>query len=84
MNKKPRNDKIDGRYYTDEYIHTLTKRIYDLEKIIKEIKEELTQGITFCENDSQGHYDVCNIAINREKKMLDKIKELEEGVEDDN
>lgn len=40
--------------------------------------ETLEKGITFCENDSQGIYDKCNIAINREKKVLDILKEVSE------
>lgn len=47
------------------------------EVIVKAI-ETLEKGITFCENDSQGIYDKCNIAINREKKVLDILKEVSE------
>ena len=68
------------------YINKLEKDKKDLQQelnkyksIVEMVKDELTKGITFCENDSQGHYDICNIAINREKKILEKIKELEEG-----
>ena len=39
------------------------------ERIIKAI-DELAMGITFCENDSQGVYDVCNQAIAREKRVI--------------
>ena len=46
-------------------------------KIIDKLKIELKQGITFCKNDSQGLYDKCNIAINREQIMLDILKEVE-------
>ena len=46
-------------------------------EIIDRAKTELEQGITFCQNDSQGLYDKCNIAINREQIMLDILKEVE-------
>ena len=47
-------------------------------EIIDKTIETLEKGITFCENDSQGIYDKCNIAINREKKILDILKEVSE------
>lgn len=43
------------------------------ERIDKAI-ELLEKGIIFCENDSQGVYDKCNIAINREKKVLEILR----------
>lgn len=46
-------------------------------EVIDKAKTKLEQGITFCENDSQGVYDKCNIAINREQKILDILKEVE-------
>ena len=46
-------------------------------EVIDKAKTELDQGITFCQNDSQGLYDKCNIAINREQKILDILKEVE-------
>lgn len=46
-------------------------------EIIDRAKTELEQGITFCQNDSQGLYDKCNIAINREQRILDILKEGE-------
>ena len=45
-------------------------------EVIDKAIETLEKGITFCENDSQGIYDKCNIAINREKKVLDILKEV--------
>ena len=45
-------------------------------EVIDKAIEVLEKGITFCENDSQGAYDICNIAINREKKALDILKEV--------
>ena len=36
--------------------------------------ELLTKGFNFCENDSQGEIDICNIAINREKKAIEILR----------
>jgi hypothetical protein len=47
------------------------------QEVIDKAIETLEKGITFCENDSQGIYNKCNIAINREKKVLDLLKEVE-------
>ena len=47
---------------------------YQLKKqqeILNEAIKVLEEGITFCENDSQDVYDKCNIAIRREKKVLE-------------
>lgn len=41
------------------------------QEILNEVIKVLEEGITFCENDSQGVYDKCNIAICREKKVLE-------------
>lgn len=38
-------------------------------QIIKAI-ELLKKSIDYCENDSEGALDICNIAINREKEIL--------------
>ena len=37
----------------------------------------LEKGITFCKNDSQGLFDICNISIAREEKVLNILKEVE-------
>lgn len=47
-------------------------------EVIDKALNTLEREITFCENDSQGVYDTCNIAINREKKVLDILKEVSE------
>ena len=47
-----------------------------LKEVIDKAIETLEKGITFCENDSQGIYNKCNISINREKKVLDILKEV--------
>ena len=42
----------------------------------------LEEGVKFCENDSQGVYDKCNIAINRERKAIAALKgEMSDGQE---
>ena len=68
-----------------EAIEFMLKNNEDLEQqcknqkeVINKAIETLEKGITFCENDSQGIYDKCNIAINREKKVLDLLKEVSE------
>ena len=45
-------------------------------EVIDKAIETLEKGITFCENDSQGIFNKCNMAINREKKVLDILKEV--------
>ena len=45
-------------------------------EVIDKALNTLERGITFCENDGQGVYDTCNIAINREKKVLNILKEV--------
>lgn len=47
-------------------------------EVIDKASNTLERGITFCENDSQGVYDVCNMAINREKEVLNILKEASE------
>ena len=49
----------------------LKEQLQQKEDIINKVREELQRGITFCQNDSQGVYNKCNIAINREKKVLE-------------
>jgi hypothetical protein len=58
----------------DDLYNELKKQKEVIDKAI----ETLEKGITFCENDSQGIYDKCNIAINREKKVLEILKEVSE------
>ena len=61
-----------------EAIELLEKENKKYKEVIDKAIETLEKGITFCENDSQGIYDKCNIAINREKKVLDILKEVSE------
>ena len=70
-------------YYPDDVLNCedlimLMDYINQLETDRDEAIELLSKGITFCKNDSQGAYDVCNIVINREKKA---ISILERGKE---
>ena len=60
-----------------EYISNLQNQVQKYKEVIDRAKTELEQGITFCQNDSQGLYDKCNIAINREQRILDILKEVE-------
>lgn len=55
-------------------IDELQQKYKQQKEVIVKAIETLEKGITFCENDSQGIYDKCNIAINREKKVLDILK----------
>jgi hypothetical protein len=59
-------------------IKVLEQQCKKQKEVIDKAIETLEKGITFCENDSQGIYDKCNIAINREKKVLDILKEVSE------
>lgn len=52
----------------------LKKKITQLETNRDEAIELLTKGFNFCENDSQGEIDICNIAINREKKAIEILE----------
>ena len=61
-----------------DYIANLEQQCKKQKEVIDKAIETLEKGITFCENDSQGIYDKCNIAINREKKVLDILKEVSE------
>lgn len=86
--KRIRVEEINGIIYIDgidiiKKVSELSKendRLYLENKRQKEVIdkaiETLEKGITFCENDSQGIYDKCNIAINREKGVLDILKEV--------
>lgn len=71
----------DGKYYQSRYTHrwlnNLQNQVQKQKEVIDRAKTELEQGITFCQNDSQGLYDKCNIAINREQRILDILKEVE-------
>lgn len=66
-------------YYPDDVLTSrelimLMDYIKQLETNIDEAIELLSKGVTFCENDSQGLYDKCNIVINRENKIVEILK----------
>ena len=65
----------ENDFYND--VEDLAKENKKYKEVIDKAKTKLEQGITFCENDSQGVYDKCNIAINREQRILDILKEVE-------
>lgn len=49
-------------------------------EIIEEVRKHTEENLSFCENDSQGAYDVCNIRMVSDRKLLqilDKVKEVE-------
>lgn len=65
------NELEDERVpYTNEYVDKI-------KDILNKAKSKLEEGIRFCENDSQGVFDKCNIAIKREQAVLDLLKEVE-------
>ena len=74
-------NNLTDYFNNNEIKFQVLKSDYELKKqkeVIDKAIETLEKGITFCENDSQGIYDKCNIAINREKKVLDILKEVSE------
>ena len=92
MNKEELIGKLQMVYVGDTnalneligYYDGLKQGIDELQQENKKYKEvfdkaktKLEQGITFCQNDSQGLYDICNIAIHREQSILDILKEVE-------
>ncbi len=68
----------DDMPYYQNRIMFLEQQCKKQKEVIDKASNTLERGITFCENDSQGVYDTCNIAINREKKVLDILKEVSE------
>ena len=65
------NELEDERVpYTNEYVDKI-------KDVLNKAKLKLEEGIRFCENDSQGVFDKCNIAIEREQAVLDLLKEVE-------
>lgn len=65
--------KKDIEYYKRQN-RRLKEKVNQLETNRDEAIELLSKGVTFCENDSQGLYDKCNIIINREKKSIEMLK----------
>ena len=56
--------------YANEYVDKV-------KEVLNKAKSKLEEGIRFCENDSQRAFDKCNIAVKREKAVLDLLKEVE-------
>ena len=56
----------------------LKSKLQQKEDIINKAKDTLQRGITFCKNDSQGAYDICNMAIKREENVLEILNGGEE------
>nr|DAX84780.1 MAG TPA: hypothetical protein [Caudoviricetes sp.] len=73
-------DNLDEKELNEvvDYIDDLEQQVKKQKEVIDKVIETLEKGITFCENDSQEIYDKCNIAVNREKKILDILKEVSE------
>lgn len=65
------NEKIED---LERQVRTLTRQNQELKDVIEKAVHELERGITFCENDSQGAYEKCNIAIHREESILKILK----------
>lgn len=79
----PVESKTNGYIDYNDVIRILTiddlyKQVKKQKEVIDKAIETLEKGITFCENDSQGIYDKCNIAINRDKRVLNILKEVSE------
>lgn len=70
------NNRVDFRQVL-QMINMYEEKIQKKQAIIDTATETLEKGITFCENDSQGIYDKCNIAINREKEVLNILKKAQ-------
>lgn len=72
----PDGDTASGYQINEkiENLRTLTEENKKLKNTIEKAIHKLERGITFCENDSQGIYEKCNIAIHREKSVLEILK----------
>ena len=68
------NEEIED---LERQVRALTEQNKKLKGTIEKAIYELERGITFCENDSQGAYEKCNIAIHREESILKILKENE-------
>lgn len=72
--------KNESQAIAKEVVLSEIENLHEQNKKQKEVIDKalntLERGITFCENDSQGVYEKCNIAINREKEVLNILKEV--------
>ena len=60
------------KFYND--YKKLETEVKDLQDRINKAYDELSEGVKFCKNDSQGLYEKCNIAIRREKRVMGILK----------
>lgn len=67
----PDGDVASG-YQINEKIEDLERKVRTLTKQNQELKDIIEKAV--CENDSQGAYEKCNIAIHREKSVLKILK----------
>ena len=79
MNKEDVINGIKERLFNNcelrpSEVLVLKDYINQLETNRDEAIELLTKSFNFCENDSQGEFDICNIAINREKKAIEILR----------
>lgn len=58
-------------------IECLLNEVQELKEVINKAIKILERGIIFCKNDSQSIFDICNISIAREEKVLNILKEAE-------
>ena len=56
-------------------IENLQQENKELHNKIDRAIEELDRVMTFCENDSQGGYDICNMAIRNYKNIRGLLKD---------
>ena len=61
-----------------EVVHTVFQYGYTPNEILQDrinkAYDELSEGVKFCKNDSQGLYEKCNIAIQREERVMAILK----------
>lgn len=73
--ERAKGNKIVSAIPDAEYVY---KKYYEKVEQIDKAIEYIEKNIHFCENDSQGAYDVCNIRIASDKKLLEILKGGEE------
>lgn len=67
----PDGDVASG-YQINEKIEDLERKVRTLTRQNQELKDIIEKAV--CENDSQGAYEKCNIAIHREESILKILK----------
>ena len=87
---KEENRRLKDKINTYEHPENLTlmfmycdekakDKINQLKEVIEEVREYIEKNLSFCENDSQGIYEKCNIRIASDRKLLqilDRAKEI--------